>query len=294
MPYYRCRVVSVTPLSPHLTRVTLSGPDLADYKADGHPDDYCRVLFPHPGHREPVVPHEVDGREAVPEGELAALARNYTIRAYDAATATVVIDFALHERGVGTEWARRAAPGDHLAITDADGRHHPPAHARWQHLAGDLTALPAIGRIVEEAAAGTVIHVSAVVPDAADRMAWKTSAVVTVDWIVEPDPRKVGAALLAAVIDRTPPEGPGYTWVAGENTACRLARKHLRHERGLPGEQYSTLGYWRVDDERWLHKYEQVKDEVERRIQEADSRIPDDEAFTDEVDRIYDEAGLGW
>ena len=44
---------------------------------------------------------------------------------------------------------RAGRPGDEVYVTQAMGWYAPPADTAWQLLAGDLTGLPAIGRILE-------------------------------------------------------------------------------------------------------------------------------------------------
>ncbi|GAB3415736.1 hypothetical protein GCM10027569_37750 [Flindersiella endophytica] len=81
-----------------------------------------------------------------PDGVAEPAERTYTIRHLDEDSGTIDIDFALHEGGVGSNWARRAEPGLVLGITAPYGLHKPPADAEWHLYAGDPTALPAIGR----------------------------------------------------------------------------------------------------------------------------------------------------
>ncbi|MBM9463786.1 siderophore-interacting protein [Aeromicrobium sp. YIM 150415] len=292
--YVRATVAHVQRLTPAMIRITLRSDDLRDYEADGYPDDYCRVLFPHPGEREPVIPETVDGLQVTPAGRVDAPMRNYSIRRLDRDVREVDIDFVVHGRGIATNWAQRARPGDVLALGPAGGGYAPPAGVAWRHLAADITALPAASRVIEELSAGERLIASIVVPTPADEQRLVSAGDVELRWTHEPDPARVGAALLRAVEEFAAPAGEGYTWVCGENTACRLARRHLRHTLGLPADRYRTLGYWRLDDERWAARYREVADEVDQRIEEAGAAISDDERFMDEVERIYEEAGLGW
>ena len=86
-------VVRTTAVTPHMLRVTFGGEGLRDYEAEGFPDDYCKILFPHPGDDAPVVPIEVDGLQKTPEGEQDAPMRNYTIRRHDPSVPEIDIDF---------------------------------------------------------------------------------------------------------------------------------------------------------------------------------------------------------
>ncbi|MTD13272.1 hypothetical protein GIS00_04830 [Nakamurella sp. YIM 132087] len=294
MKYYRAQVLRTAYVTPKMIRVTLGGDELAGYEAEGHPDDYCKVLFPHPGESDVVVPVLVDGIETAPDGRAHAERRSYSIRRYDPVAREVDIDFAVHDHGLATRWAAGARPGDPLALSDAGGGYHPPAGTTEVRLVGDSTSLPAIGRILAEAPAGLRILATVVVPDAGEEQVLPSAADVHLEWVHVPDPRQVGAAMEAALRALPEPAGDSYTWVAGENTACRKGRAHLRRELGLPGRQYHTLGYWRVDEETWSARYEEVGGVVEERIDVAAEQIADDEELVDEIERIYDEAGLGW
>src|SRR6185436_499825 len=77
-------------------------------------------------------------------------ARDFTPRRFDVASGTFVIDFALHDAGPATNWAVAAKVGDTLEIGGPRGSAVIPDDFDWYILIGDETALPAIGRRVEE------------------------------------------------------------------------------------------------------------------------------------------------
>ena len=139
-------VVATRRLSPSIVRVELRGavPSL------GVPDEACVLQFPEPGGKEPV------------EGS----GRWYTVRRIDGAGLTV--DIVVHPGGSGGGWAAVGRAGDRLRRTHGNSWFRRPEGVAWQLLAGDVTALPAIGRIVEESAGDvrTIVHVE--IPDPAD------------------------------------------------------------------------------------------------------------------------------
>lgn len=49
------QVLRVHAVTPHLLRVTLGGPDLADFESASF-DDHVKVFFPPPGAERPVLP----------------------------------------------------------------------------------------------------------------------------------------------------------------------------------------------------------------------------------------------
>ena len=86
-------VASVERLTPVMQRIRLGG-DLADFVSPA-PDDHVKLFFP-----------AGDG----------IVARDYTPRAFDPARGELTLDFALHESGPASDWARAARPGDTLEI----------------------------------------------------------------------------------------------------------------------------------------------------------------------------------
>ncbi|MBM7773076.1 NADPH-dependent ferric siderophore reductase [Actinokineospora baliensis] len=267
MTAYRATVVRTAAITPLMRRVTLGGDALRDYQGSGLPDESCRIAFG------------------------ANLTRNYTIRRRDPLAQEIDIDFVLHEGGVAATWARTVHPGAQITISGAPaGKYAPDPAVAWRLLVGDATALPAIGRAVEELPAGARASVVAIVDNADERQTFDTNGDVGIEWVYAHS-GEAGNALRRAVIDRALPDGDGYLWVAGEAAATRDIRRHLRHTLGLDADRYDTIGYWRLDAERWERRYQQVAAEIDPRLAAADA-ITDDEQYFDAVDDIYAEVGL--
>ena len=204
-------------VSPHLVRLTLAG--LGDFTSTGVPDEWVGL----------VVPGQFQSRY-------------YTVRAFDGAR--MVLDVVVHEVGLVTEWASRDCRGDTVTITEARGSFDLPPGASWLMLVGDLTAMPAIARIVEthpqlptRVWAEVPDDLSGYLPDSAD-----------VTWL---DPPADGGSRLAEVVEGLDwPTGEGYFWMAGESAQMRAIRKHLMRGRRLPSSAYDVMGYWRGVRER--------------------------------------------
>lgn len=252
-------VVAVRRLSPSLVRVDLRGA----VPSAGVPDEACVLEFPDPATNEPV------------EGS----GRWYTVRRIDAAG--LAVDIVVHPGGTGGEWAAVAQVGDRLRRTHGNSWFRRPEGVAWQVLAGDVTALPAIGRIVEESPGlRTVVHVE--VPDPADAQDLPGAEVV---WHHTPDLAH-GSRLGEIVEGITLPEGAGYVYVAGEAAATRTARAHLR-SLGLPRGSVGVVGYWRAEIEKWNARLEQSGLDTTALYERALAEGRDDE----EVRAIY-EKGL--
>jgi NADPH-dependent ferric siderophore reductase len=108
-------------------------------------------------------------------------------------------------------------------------------------MVGDLTALPAMARIIESDP-GVPVRAWAEVPDGAEIPGY-VDGDVDLAWVAPPDGVESATAEIVRGIDW--PEGEGYFWMAGESAQMRAIRKHLMREVGLPNPAYDVMGYWR-------------------------------------------------
>lgn len=245
----RIVVKSVTDLSPCMRRITFTGDDLfgaAGREAFSSPgfDDHVKLVLPgaagddHPGEQTPT------GLEWRP-GALERT-RDYSVRTWDAASGRLDIDVVRHPGGLASAWAERARPGDSLHCAGPRSSAGDLPSADWHLLIGDETALPAIGRWLEETPAGPTTHAFIEVPAASDRQELATSAHVT--WLARG--RHIGAGtstlLLDALREFAPPPGLGYAWCAAEAETVKPIRRLLRDVLG--GERVEVHGYWRHRD----------------------------------------------
>ena len=163
--------------------------------------------------------------------------RYYTVRSYEQGELT--LDVVVHDVGLVTEWAMRDCIGDTVTISEPKSSFAPPPGAGWLLLVGDLTAMPAIARILESRP-GLPTYVLAEVPD--DLTGYLPDH-AQVTWLTPP---AAGQSALAEVVEGLDwPDGEGYFWMAGESAQMRAVRKHLMRERRLPSTAYDVMGYWR-------------------------------------------------
>jgi NADPH-dependent ferric siderophore reductase len=237
------QVKRVTPVTPKMVRVTLEGPELEGFVSAAH-DDHCKVMFPLPGDAKPLLP----GPDA-PEDAPRAPARDYTPRRYDADAGELDIDFVLHGDGPATTWAAQVAPGQYLSVGGPRGSFVVSNDFDWYLLVGDESALPAIGRRLEELPAGCRAIVIAEVADAAEEQQFQTKAHLEVIWLHRDGAEPGGSDLLVkALADTALPSGAGYAWAAAEADTAKALRRHLVEERGHPKEWVKAAAYWRRGD----------------------------------------------
>ncbi|MEO6511101.1 MAG: siderophore-interacting protein [Nocardioides sp.] len=216
---YAATVLRREPLSPHLVRLALgdlTGPD--DFASTGIPDEWVGL----------VVPGQFQSRY-------------YTVGSWDGSE--LVLDVVVHEDGLVTEWASRDCVGEVVTIQEAKGSFAMPDDAAWLLLVGDLTAMPAMARIlstVELDKLDRPVEVWAEVPD--DLTGYLPEG-TDITWL---QPPAEGESALAGVVEGIDwPAGEGYFWMAGESGQMRAIRKHLMREVRLPSTAYDVMGYWR-------------------------------------------------
>ncbi len=164
--------------------------------------------------------------------------RYYTVRSWDAVAHELTLDVVVHEHGLVTEWAAGDCVGDTVTISEPRGSFAMPADAGWLLLVGDLTALPAMARIIESSP-GVPVTAWAEIPDGP--LPDYVDAAVT--WVPIPHDAETATAAIVEGIEW--PEGDGYFWMAGESAQMRAIRKHLMREVKLPTSAYDVMGYWR-------------------------------------------------
>lgn len=203
--FFEAEVLGRTVLSDHLVRIVLGGPGLAAFASTGIADEWVAL----------VVPGQFQSRY-------------YTVRSWNGAELT--LDIVVHDEGLVTEWAGTDCVGDVVSVSEPKGSYLPAPDATWVVLLGDLTALPAIARILESGAGAQAFVASPDGPIAgyADGVTWLP-----------------GDADLAAFVESFAwPEGDGYFWMAGESAQMRQIRRHVRRELGWDARRQDLMGYW--------------------------------------------------
>ena len=217
-------IASITELTPRMRRITFTG-DLADFESASY-DDHIKLYFPlHPGTDE-------------------LLSRNITPRSFRPAGASLTVDIALHDGPIGN-WARDAVAGAPAWIGGPRGSYVIPMDFDWYLLTGDETALPAIGRRLEELPDDARVFVIAEVADASEEQRFTTRPGTSITWLHRGgDAMSVASTLPQAVAAFTPPVGEGYVWVACESESATQIRSALVL-RGLPKAWLRVAAYWK-------------------------------------------------
>ncbi|MFE1249061.1 siderophore-interacting protein [Streptomyces sp. NPDC058735] len=240
---YSAQVVRTERLTPHMQRVVLGGQGLADFAAQTCTDHYVKLLFAPPGvtYPEPFDVQRV--RDSLPRDQW-PVTRTYTVRQWDAEHRELTLDFVVHgDEGLAGPWAVRVRPGETVRFMGPGGAYAPDPEADWHLLAGDESALPAIARALEALPRGAGAHAFVEVSGPEEEQ--KIDSDVEVVWLHRGG-RPRGEALVEAVRNLEFPEGRVHAFVHGEAHFVKELRSLLRGERGIPREDLSLSGYWRL------------------------------------------------
>ncbi|MGA5299428.1 siderophore-interacting protein [Nucisporomicrobium flavum] len=257
-------VTRVEQLTPHMVRIVVGGPGLADLQAGEFTDHYVKVLFPQPGVDYPE-PFDLGAiRETMPR-ETWPLVRTYTVRRWRPEVPELWLDFVVHgDEGVAGPWASRARVGDPVRFTGPGGGYAPDAAAGWHLFAGDESAVPAIAAALEALPAGARAYAFLEVADAGEEQKLETAADAEITWLHRRD-RPVGEALVAAVHALNWPSGDVHAFVHGEATFVKELRRLLRVEKAIPPARLSISGYWRrgLNEDGWQSTKREWNQQVE-------------------------------
>ncbi|MFA7602082.1 MAG: siderophore-interacting protein [Novosphingobium sp.] len=233
----------VEELTPHMVRVSLGGDELEGFYSPGF-DDHVKVFFPAPGEVDPPRPELGDKGPIFPDDGPRPAMRDFTPR-YDAGAGVLVLDFALHDSGPASDWARQASPGRKLVIGGPRGSFIVPVGFDWHLLIGDETALPAIARRLAELPAGARAVVLAQVDGPADELAFETQADAAVHWVHRGGAQAGMDTLIAALDSLSFPAGDYHAWIACESSTAKLLRQKLIADHGANPKWVRASGYWR-------------------------------------------------
>ncbi|MFE9458804.1 siderophore-interacting protein [Streptomyces californicus] len=250
----RVTVRRVHEVTPRMRRVVLGGADLAAFTRDGidRPafaapgfDDHVKLILASDGDVRAALPAQLPhGIEWTPAEH--RVTRDYTPRRVDPEAGELHLDFVVHGDGPAESWSASAREGDELWFVGPKSSLRLPERLDWIHLVGDETALPAIGRFLDERPLDAPAHVLVTVSDDAARQELALRDGDTVTWVVaEPGD---AAALEAAVRALPVPPGEGYVWAAAESRALLPVRRYLQRERKFPKDRVNITGYWHREE----------------------------------------------
>jgi NADPH-dependent ferric siderophore reductase len=209
-----------------MLRILFLSDDLSGFDSPS-PDDHIKIFLP-------------SGEGAPP------IMRDFTPRAWNITTGNITLDFALHQNGPASEWARKAERGDMLQIGGPRGSTIVPDDFDWYLLIGDATALPSIGRRLESLRSGIPVYVFALVADKEkEQQNFQTLTACQVHWLTSSGKSQEDSPTLRTAVESfRAPEGDGFIWIAAETSVARELYNYVVHSLRHPKEWIKAAGYW--------------------------------------------------
>ncbi|MDO4928278.1 MAG: siderophore-interacting protein [Corynebacterium sp.] len=285
-------VIQLEQVSPHFVRVVFGGDDLCD-AGTNYPicDQRFKLIFG--DHKTLQDLRDTDDwfhRLRTSDAEDRPILRTYSIRDWGyQPKPRITVDFATHvgtDLGPAASWVQAAQPGDVVGMvlplfpSDPVGVEFTPGAASVVHLIGDETALPAIGRILDDRAAFPRVkqwEVSLELPDLADQIIaphpdYTIQAVARTDaGFGQSLARQLRIPLngdqpvtakedtsdtlvwetasysseQANILEAKQNTAEHYYWIAGESSMVTSLRRYFVRELGVPREQIAFMGYWK-------------------------------------------------
>ncbi len=245
LPYFRqMQVLSAHNISPKMRRVRLRGENMHRFSHSGM---HIRILIPPANIDVPQWPITgEDGRPVWPEGEMKLTSRIYTIRNIDPESGEVDIDVVIHDGTPGSEWALNADKGGVVGMTGPGGGD--AGDAEWYLLAGDETALPAIGRIIERLPSHAKVIARIEVDDEAEEQSFNSQCFLDLQWLHRNGAEAGTTTLLEDAVKAVPLPSDGeriFVWSGCEFDGFKAIRKYIRKDLKLERTQHLVVSYWR-------------------------------------------------
>lgn len=244
--FRRVTVQRVHDLTPRLRRIVVGGPELDGFD-EPDPASSVRLLLPPPGQDAIVMPTWNGNEFVLPDGGRAPV-RTFTPRHLeraepDPAAPELTVDIVVHEGGAASDWAASVVPGAETAVSGPGRGYDVATDVSGYLLAGDETAIPAIGQLLEVIPDHIEVAAHVEIADPEARLELPEHPRAEVSWHVLTAGAEPGDAFVAA-IERLE-QIPDAVWVAGEAAAVQRVRTHLADERGRPRSTVTVRGYWK-------------------------------------------------
>jgi NADPH-dependent ferric siderophore reductase len=201
-----------------------------------------RLLLPFPG-EDLVLPDWVGNNFLMADGRRPIM-RTFTPQNVGPEAGRIDLDVVEHDEGAACQWAAKAGPGSEAAISGPGKGYAIDPEAPGFLLAGDESAIPAIGQLLAALPDGTPVEVHVEITDPAAELALPDHPGAAVRWHRRAPGSAPGEAMVAAVTAAEIAEGTRI-WVAGEAASVQRIRKHLFDTLGIPRPHTVVRGYWK-------------------------------------------------
>lgn len=233
-------------ITDHYIRVYLYSPEAHLFK-NTTVGDNNKIAIPLTGLDEVHFPTLDENRQWVyPPKEIAPSVRTYTHRGIDPEKNILIIDFVDHEDGgPASKWARTSEAGAKLGIMMRTEPKELYPEAEWYLFAGDATAIPVLGAMLEtlpETAKGVCIIE---VHGKEDEQILKTKADIEFIWLHNATPH-ISSEMADTVKNIAIPETTKFGYIAAEFSSVKEIRAYLRKEKNWPAKELNAYSYWKA------------------------------------------------
>ncbi len=209
-------------------------------------DHYIKLLFV-PESADYSWPFDVQQiREEQPRDKQPIL-RTYTLINLDSETGDFDVDFVSHgDSGLAGPWARVAEVGEKIGFLGPGGAWGPTADYEHFVFAGDESAAPAIGAGVQHLPEGATATAFIEIEAEDRKFELPTREGVDIVWVIR-NGATHGTELSRVVREAGIPEEKKTSWfIHGVAEMIKELRRFLFVESGIPKEDVSISGYWRI------------------------------------------------
>jgi NADPH-dependent ferric siderophore reductase len=235
-------VVAVESVNPFLVNVIFGGAELAGFDP-GLPASSMRLLVPDPG--EDFVIPVWNGNEFLKADDSRPTIRTLTPLRFEADELELSAAIVLHGSSPLSDWARDVKVGDQVAIAGTGRGFAVPDGITKFLLAGDESAIPAIGVVLAELPQSVAVRVILEINDSQAKVELPEHTGADISWHVRSEGAAPGSAMHAAIVD-DPPDRDHHVWAAGEASAVHRLRSYLFDDLGLERSNATVRGYWKL------------------------------------------------
>ena len=261
---YEATVTGRRQISPDLVRLNMNSPALVGKELE-FTDHYIKLLFT-PEDADYAWPFDVAQIREQQPNEQQPITRTYTLINLDPETGDFDVDFVTHgDSGLAAPWARTVEVGERFGFLGPGGAWGPTEDYEHFVLAGDETAAPAISAGLKHLPAGATATAYIEIEANDRKFDLPTREGVEINWVAR-NGATHGTELSRAVRAASTPTGKKTSWfIHGVAEMIKEMRRFLFVESGIPREDVSISGYWRIGmtEDQWQASKREFNAEVE-------------------------------
>lgn len=235
------RVVERLRPIPGMTRLWLEGEDLQPLTQDGM---HVKLMLPAQLGRPPTWPGvHPNGATRWPKGEDRLHVRYFTLRHVNPEASRVAIDFMDHTGGNISDWTVSAAEGDVIGVMGPGGGLPLKHNGRPAIIGGDMTALPAIARMLEEPDCPLEGHLLVEMPEEVDAATYLPASSLELHRF---GLGRFNREAPSKMLELAAAGWQGLVWFGAEHSAAEVVRNHLKSVDFDYRTDAQVVAYWRA------------------------------------------------